>query len=76
MKDRINQCGQWLLERFPISDLWNDHMARYYAPKNFNVWYFFGSLALFVLVLQFVTGIRQLQQEVEVIDGSFHEQAS
>ncbi|MGY6273913.1 cytochrome b [Methylomonas sp. MgM2] len=57
MRDKINQCGQWLLERFPISDLWNDHMARYYAPKNFNVWYFFGSLALFVLVNQFVTGI-------------------
>ncbi|MGR8929747.1 MAG: cytochrome b [Gammaproteobacteria bacterium] len=57
MKERMNRCGQWLLERFPISDLWNDHMARYYAPKNFNVWYFFGSLALFVLVIQIVTGI-------------------
>jgi ubiquinol-cytochrome c reductase cytochrome b subunit len=40
-----------------MSKLWNEHMAHYYAPKNFNVWYFFGSLALFVLVLQFVTGI-------------------
>lgn len=57
MKPLINRCGDWLLERFPISDLWNEHMAHYYAPKNFNVWYFFGSLALFVLVNQFLTGI-------------------
>ncbi len=57
MKKRMNQCSEWLLERFPISDLWNEHMAHYYAPKNFNVWYFFGSLALLVLVNQFITGI-------------------
>jgi len=57
MKQVMNRCSNWLLERFPISDLWNEHMAHYYAPKNFNVWYFFGSLALFVLVNQFLTGI-------------------
>jgi ubiquinol-cytochrome c reductase cytochrome b subunit len=57
MKQAMNSCGKWLLERFPISDLWSEHMAHYYAPKNFNVWYFFGSLALFVLVNQFLTGI-------------------
>lgn len=57
MKQKMNQCSEWLLERFPLSDLWNEHMAHYYAPKNFNVWYFFGSLALFVLVNQFITGI-------------------
>ncbi|WAR44514.1 cytochrome b [Methylomonas rapida] len=57
MKERMNQCSNWLQERFPISDLWNEHMAHYYAPKNFNIWYFFGSLALFVLVNQFITGI-------------------
>ena len=47
----------WVDDRFPLSKLWNDHMARYYAPKNFNFWYFFGSLALLVLVIQLVTGI-------------------
>jgi ubiquinol-cytochrome c reductase cytochrome b subunit len=57
MKQKFNIFSDWFLERFPLSDLWNDHMAHYYAPKNFNVWYFFGSLALFVLVNQFVTGI-------------------
>ncbi len=47
----------WIDERFPLLKLWNEHMARYYAPKNFNFWYYFGSLALLVLVIQIVTGI-------------------
>ncbi len=47
----------WIDERFPLTKVWNEHLAEYYAPKNFNFWYFFGSLALLVLVLQIVTGI-------------------
>ena len=47
----------WVDARFPLSKLWNEHLARYYAPKNFNFWYFFGALALLVLVIQIVTGI-------------------
>lgn len=47
----------WVDARFPASQLWNDHLARYYTPKNFNFWYYFGSLALLVLVIQIVTGI-------------------
>jgi ubiquinol-cytochrome c reductase cytochrome b subunit len=47
----------WVDNRFPLSKLYNEHMAQYYAPKNFNVWYVFGSLALLVLVMQILTGI-------------------
>jgi len=47
----------WLDSRFPATALWNEHVGQYYAPKNFNFWYIFGSLSLFVLVLQIVTGI-------------------
>ena len=47
----------WVDSRFPASKLYNEHLAEYYAPKNFNFWYFFGSLALLVLVMQIVTGI-------------------
>ena len=57
MKNKIHDCTNWVLDRFPMSKLWNEHMAQYYAPKNFNFWYFFGSLALLVLVNQIVTGI-------------------
>ena len=47
----------WVDNRFPATKLYNEHMSEYYAPKNFNFWYFFGSLALLVLVIQIVTGI-------------------
>ena len=47
----------WLDERLPVQRAWDTHMAKYYAPKNFNFWYFFGVLSLLVLVNQFITGI-------------------
>lgn len=47
----------WIDRRFPLTALFKEHMSEYYAPKNFNFWYFFGSLALLVLVIQVVTGI-------------------
>jgi ubiquinol-cytochrome c reductase cytochrome b subunit len=47
----------WVDNRFPLTKLWNEHVGEYYAPKNFNFWYFFGSLAMLVLVIQIVTGI-------------------
>ena len=47
----------WVDNRFPASKLYNEHMGEYYAPKNFNFWYVFGSLALLILVIQIVTGI-------------------
>ena len=48
---------EWVDERFPATKVWNEHLAQYYAPKNFNFWYFFGSLAMLVLVNQIVTGV-------------------
>ena len=52
-------CGlrDWVDARFPLMKSWNEHLAKYYAPKNFNFWYFFGSLALVVLAIQILTGI-------------------
>src|SRR5690554_5372075 len=47
----------WVDERLPIMRAWNTHMAKYYAPKNFNFWYYFGVLSLLVLVNQLLTGI-------------------
>ena len=47
----------WIDKRFPLTAMWKTHLSEYYAPKNFNAWYFFGSLALLVLVNQIVTGI-------------------
>jgi ubiquinol-cytochrome c reductase cytochrome b subunit len=47
----------WVDNRFPATKLYKEHLSEYYAPKNFNLWYFFGSLAMLVLVIQIVTGI-------------------
>jgi ubiquinol-cytochrome c reductase cytochrome b subunit len=47
----------WIDDRFPLSTLYKEHLGEYYAPKNFNLWYYFGSLALLILVMQIVTGI-------------------
>ena len=47
----------WLNKRLPVDQFMEDQLTGYYAPKNFNIWYFFGSLALLVFVMQIVTGI-------------------
>ena len=47
----------WIDDRFPLTKIWRDHISEYYAPKNFNWWYTYGSLALLVLVNQLLTGI-------------------
>lgn len=48
---------QWIDDRFPFSALWAAHLSEYYAPKNLNFWYYFGSLAIVVLAIQIVSGI-------------------
>ena len=54
----LSNIGEWVIERAPgLMPVYRKHMTEYYAPKNFNIWYYFGSLALLVLVNQIVTGI-------------------
>ena len=57
MNNKMTALLNWVDERFPLTVTWKTHLSEYYAPKNFNFWYFFGSLALLVLVMQIVTGI-------------------
>ncbi len=57
MGKRLEDTMSWIDARFPATKMWEEHLAKYYAPKNFNWWYYFGSLALLVLVIQIVTGI-------------------
>ncbi|HEU0276691.1 MAG TPA: cytochrome b N-terminal domain-containing protein [Rhodanobacteraceae bacterium] len=48
---------KWFNDRLPSAGvLFRQQASEYYAPKNFNFMYFFGSLALLVLVNQIVTG--------------------
>lgn len=57
MMNLITKLIGWIDERFPLTSTWKAHASEYYAPKNFNFWYFFGGLALLVLVIQIVSGI-------------------
>ncbi len=54
---QLTGLRDWVDERFPLMKLWNEHLAQYYAPKNFNFWYYFGALSLVVFVIQILTGI-------------------
>lgn len=53
----MEKLMSWIDDRFPLTKVWEEHMAKYYAPKNFNFWYFFGSLAILMLVMQILTGL-------------------
>jgi ubiquinol-cytochrome c reductase cytochrome b subunit len=58
MANVFTRMGDWVNERAPgMMPAYRKHMTEYYAPKNFNLWYYFGSLALLVLINQIVTGI-------------------
>jgi ubiquinol-cytochrome c reductase cytochrome b subunit len=54
---RLESLTAWIDDRFPLTALWKSQVAEYYAPKNMNFWYYFGSLALVVLVIQILSGI-------------------
>ena len=56
-ENRGNGLMGWIDERFPLTKLLEEHITKYYAPKNFNFWYYFGSLAMLVLAIQIITGI-------------------
>ena len=61
----------WIDDRIPMTRVWNMHIAQYPAPKNFNFWYFFGSLAMLVLVNQILTGIWLTMNYVPSAEGAF-----
>ena len=55
--DRVFFVRDWVDDRFPVIEFWDAHLSKYYAPKNLNFWYYFGSLAVLMLVIQFLSGI-------------------
>ena len=56
--DVASTVTDWVNARAPgMMPMYRKHLTEYYAPKNFNFWYYMGSLAMLVLVNQIVTGI-------------------
>jgi ubiquinol-cytochrome c reductase cytochrome b subunit len=61
----------WIKERYPLSSFIKKHLTHYYAPKNFNIWYFFGSFALLVFVMQIISGIWLVMEYTPTADSAF-----
>nr|WP_090360966.1 cytochrome bc complex cytochrome b subunit [Ferrimonas sediminum] len=61
----------WIDERIPMTATYNKHVGQYPAPKNFNFWYYFGSLAMLVLVNQLLTGVWLTMNYVPTAEGAF-----
>jgi ubiquinol-cytochrome c reductase cytochrome b subunit len=57
MADGLKNVMTWIDERLPVTETYEKHMSKYYAPKNFNFWYYFGILATVVLAMQLLTGL-------------------
>lgn len=68
----LTSLRDWVDERLPIVRAWNTHLGKYYAPKNFNFWYFFGVLSLLVLVNQLVTGVWLTMSFNPSSEGAFN----
>src|SRR5579885_597573 len=62
---------EWIDKRYPWTEFWKKHLSEYYAPRNFNFWYFFGSFSLLVFVMQIVTGIWLVMEYTPTAAGSF-----
>ena len=65
------RLGVWINERLPVNAFWREHLTHYYAPKNFNFWYYFGSFSLLVLVNQILTGIWLTMDYTPTADAAF-----
>ncbi len=71
MNDKKPAYMEWIDKRYPWTDFWKKHLSEYYAPKNFNFWYFFGSFSLLVFVMQILTGIWLVMEYTPTADASF-----
>ncbi|GIS97629.1 MAG: hypothetical protein CM1200mP24_09130 [Gammaproteobacteria bacterium] len=70
-KSRTSRFVAWIDERIPLTDTLERHATKYYAPKNFNFWYYFGILATLMLVIQILTGIWLTMAYVPSGEGAF-----
>lgn len=57
VQDSLKNLMDWVDARLPVTETWEKHASKYYAPKNFNFWYYFGVLSAVVLVNQLLTGL-------------------
>ncbi len=68
----MSKFSDWLNDRFPAREMMREHMTEYYAPKNFNILYYTGSLLLFMFFLQLVSGFLLMAHYVPTSQGAFN----
>lgn len=66
-----NRFLAWIDTRYPLTVFWRQHLSQYYAPRNFNFWYFFGSFSLLVFVSQIISGIWLVMEYTPTGEQSF-----
>ena len=71
MSQNTNKIMAWIDDRLPVTQTYEKHMSKYYAPKNFNFWYFFGVLSMLMLVNQILTGIWLTMQFTPSAEAAF-----
>src|SRR5580698_9198616 len=69
--NKESRLMKWIDKRYPWTPFWKKHISEYYAPKNFNFWYYFGSFSLLVFVSQIISGIWLVMEYTPTADGSF-----
>lgn len=62
---------EWIDKRFPLTETLEKHITKYYAPKNFNIWYIMGVLSMVVLIIQIVSGIALTMNYKPDIEKAF-----
>lgn len=70
-QNKESRFSAWINKRYPWNDFLKKHLTEYYAPKNFNFWYYFGSFSLLVFVSQIISGIWLVMEYVPTADGAF-----
>src|SRR5579883_297762 len=66
-----NKLFTWITARFPLNEFSAKHLTHYFAPRNFNFWYYFGSFSLLVLAIQIITGIWLAMDYTPTAEGAF-----
>ena len=67
----MSRLMDWINARLPVTSMWENHLSKYYVPRNLNFFYIFGALALLVLVNQILTGIWLTMSYTPTAEGAF-----
>ena len=71
LQKSFKKVMDWIDDRLPVTEAYEKHLSKYYAPKNLNIWYYFGIFSFVVLVNQLLTGIWLTMNYVPTGEGAF-----